>query len=42
MAIEYTNLFHPKALQNLPKLGFFIWKYTIWQTWFTQARLRGS
>jgi hypothetical protein len=23
MAIEYTNLFHSKALKNLPKLGFW-------------------
>jgi hypothetical protein len=23
IAREYTNLFHSKALQNLPKLGFF-------------------
>jgi hypothetical protein len=21
---------HSTALQNLPKLGFFVWKYTIW------------
>jgi hypothetical protein len=30
-ALEYTNLFHSKALQNLPKLKFLVWKYTIWQ-----------
>jgi hypothetical protein len=23
MVIKYTNVFHSKALQNLPKLGFF-------------------
>jgi hypothetical protein len=23
MTIKYTNIFHCKALQNLPKLGFF-------------------
>jgi hypothetical protein len=23
MAIKYTNIFQSKALQNLPKLGFF-------------------
>jgi hypothetical protein len=23
MAIKYTNIFHCKTLQNLPKLGFF-------------------
>jgi hypothetical protein len=33
MDIEYTNLFHSKVLQNLPKLGFLVWKYTIWQPW---------
>jgi hypothetical protein len=27
MALEYTNRFHPKALQTLPKLGFLVWKY---------------
>jgi hypothetical protein len=24
MTIEYTSLFHPKALYNLPKLGFLV------------------
>jgi hypothetical protein len=24
MAIDYTNLFHSKDLQNLPKLGFLV------------------
>jgi hypothetical protein len=24
IAIKYTNIFHHKTLQNLPKLGFFI------------------
>jgi hypothetical protein len=31
VAIEYTKLFDSKALQILPKLGFLVWKYTIWQ-----------
>jgi hypothetical protein len=31
MVIEYTNLFHFQPLQNLPKLGFLVLKYTIWQ-----------
>jgi hypothetical protein len=31
MAIKYTNIFHCKTLQNLPKLGFLVWKYAIWQ-----------
>jgi hypothetical protein len=32
MAIKYTIL-HCKTLQNLTKLGFLVWKYTIWQPW---------
>jgi hypothetical protein len=28
-----TNLFHSKALQNIPTLGILVWKYTIWQPW---------
>jgi hypothetical protein len=31
MAIKYTNIFHSKTLQNLPKFGFLVLKYTIWQ-----------
>jgi hypothetical protein len=31
MGIKYSNLFHSNALRNLPKLGFFVWKITIWQ-----------
>jgi hypothetical protein len=27
----YTKIFHSKTLQNLPKLGFLVWKQTIWQ-----------
>jgi hypothetical protein len=27
MAIKYTIIFHCKTLQNLPKLGFLVWKY---------------
>jgi hypothetical protein len=26
MAIKYPNIYHSKALQNLPKLGFLVWK----------------
>jgi hypothetical protein len=33
MTITYTSIFHSKALQNLPKLGFLVWKQTIWQPW---------
>jgi hypothetical protein len=31
MYVDYTNVFHSKALQNLPELLLFIRKYTIWQ-----------
>jgi hypothetical protein len=31
MAVKYTNIFHSKSLQNLPKLRVWVWKYTIWQ-----------
>jgi hypothetical protein len=31
MIIKYTSIFHSKALQNLPKLRFLVWKQTIWQ-----------
>jgi hypothetical protein len=31
MDIKFTNIFHCKTHQNLPKLGFLGWKYTIWQ-----------
>jgi hypothetical protein len=24
MAIKYTNIFHYKTLQNVPKMGFFV------------------
>jgi hypothetical protein len=27
MNIKYSNLFHSKALPNLPKLGFLVLKY---------------
>jgi hypothetical protein len=29
--VKYTNIFHSKALQNLPKLVFLVGKYTSWQ-----------
>jgi hypothetical protein len=28
MAIKFTNIFHSKALQNILKLEFLVWKYT--------------
>jgi hypothetical protein len=33
MALNYTNIFQSKALQNLPKLGFLVWTETIWKPW---------
>jgi hypothetical protein len=39
MAIKLTNTFRCKALQNFPKLGFLVWKYTIWQTWLRGAKI---
>jgi hypothetical protein len=35
VALKYTNIFHSKAFQNIPKLVFLYWKYTIWQPWST-------
>jgi hypothetical protein len=29
--IDYDNIFHSKTLQNLPRFGFLVWKYAIWQ-----------
>jgi hypothetical protein len=31
MAIKYINIFQRKALQNLLKMGFLVWKQTIWK-----------
>jgi hypothetical protein len=31
MAKKYNNIVYFKTLQNLPKLGFLVWKYAIWQ-----------
>jgi hypothetical protein len=31
MAIKYTNIFPCKNLKNIPKLGFSVWNYAIWQ-----------
>jgi hypothetical protein len=33
MTIEYANFINSKALKNLPKFGFSVWKHTIWQPW---------
>jgi hypothetical protein len=35
--MKYTKIFHCKTLQNLPKLGFLVWKQTIWQPCFKSA-----
>jgi hypothetical protein len=32
MLIKCTNISHCKTFQDLPKLGFWVWKNTIWQT----------
>jgi hypothetical protein len=34
MTMKYIYIFQSKALQNLPALGFFVWKQTIWQPWY--------
>jgi hypothetical protein len=31
MAIKYINIFQSEALKIFPKLGFLVWKQTIWQ-----------
>jgi hypothetical protein len=31
MVIKGVNILQSRALQNLPKSGFFVWKQTIWQ-----------
>jgi hypothetical protein len=30
-ALKFINIFQSKALQNLLRLGFLVWKQTIWQ-----------
>jgi hypothetical protein len=37
MAIKYTNIFHCKTLQKLPKLVFLVRKYAIWQPFVKRA-----
>jgi hypothetical protein len=32
MAIKYIIIFQSESLQNLPKLGFLVWRQTIWHT----------
>jgi hypothetical protein len=31
IVLKHTNVFHSKALQNIPKFGYLVWKQTIWQ-----------
>jgi hypothetical protein len=33
--MKYAIIVNYKTLENLPKLGYLVWKYTIWQPWFT-------
>jgi hypothetical protein len=40
IVIKYTNIFHCKTLQNLPKLGFLVWKYAIWQPWWSSSLVK--
>jgi hypothetical protein len=35
---KWQWIFHSKALQNIPKLVFLVWKYTIWQLWLQSVR----
>jgi hypothetical protein len=42
MAIKYINIFPPKALQNLPKSEFLVWKETIWPPWHAYIPTRTS
>jgi hypothetical protein len=37
--IIYTNTFHCKSLQNLPKLGYLVWKYAIRQPWLKDHKI---
>jgi hypothetical protein len=38
VSIKYTIIFHCKTLQNLPKIGFLVWKQTIWQPWISPRK----
>jgi hypothetical protein len=42
MTIIYTNIFHCKTLQNLPKWEFLVLKYAIWQPWYRAGVFRYS
>jgi hypothetical protein len=36
VSIKFTSIFHYKTLQNSPKFGFLVWKYTIWHPCSTE------
>jgi hypothetical protein len=42
MAIKCINIFQSKALKKLPKLGFLVGKYTIWQPWFRRQHFKSG
>jgi hypothetical protein len=42
MALKYIKSFLSKALQNLPKLEFLVWKQTIWQSCSDLRRDQGD
>jgi hypothetical protein len=42
MAIKCIDIFQSKALHNLPKLRFLVWKYTIWQPCLNLVLLRSK
>jgi hypothetical protein len=33
VATKYSDIFNCKTFLNLPKLGFLVWLYAIWQPW---------
>jgi hypothetical protein len=42
MSTKYTNIFHRKILQKLPKFGFLVLKYIIWQSWLLAVKNRSE
>jgi hypothetical protein len=38
--IYKPTLYHYKALKNLPKFGFLVWKYAIWQPCLWHCKVR--
>jgi hypothetical protein len=41
-ALRYTNVFHSNTFQKIPKLGFWVREYTIWQPWFRAPKVSSS